>query len=313
MPKIFYTSKKFSDLQLQIIERANTIIASYAAEGYDLTLRQLYYQFVSRDWFPDSWKDPATGSTNNDKSYDKLGDIVSDARRAGLIDWEAIVDRTRTLRTVATWEDPAEIVNGCSRQFKIDMWGRQRYRPEIWVEKDALVGVLEVACRDWRVPYSSCRGYVSDSMVWAAARRLAEHESKGQVPIVFHLGDHDPSGIDMSRDIFDRINLFAECPVEIEVRRIALTHAQVLEVNPPNNPAKVTDARFRGYRQQYGAQCWELDALSPQYIRDLIENEIRDIVDDDLWQEDRTTEQQYRSQLSTVSRNWDKAHKHVSK
>lgn len=75
-----------------IIEKANIILADWHSQGYDLTVRQLYYQFVARDWFPGSWVDPATGSTNNQKSYEKMGRIVSRARKAGMIDWKYLVD-----------------------------------------------------------------------------------------------------------------------------------------------------------------------------------------------------------------------------
>jgi hypothetical protein len=304
MPTICYTAKTFNDEHARIIEQANRIIRSYAQQGYDLTLRQLYYQFVSRDWFPASWASAETGSTNNERSYKKLGSIISDARRAGLIDWDAIVDRTRNVRIPPMWADPSHIVRACAGQFSVDWWADQGYRPEVWVEKDALLGVIEVACEPWHCPYFSCRGYTSDSEVWSAARRLAGHLDNGQTPIVFHLGDHDPSGIDMSRDIFDRVRLFADAACEIEVKRIALTMGQVEEVGPPPNPAKTTDSRYKGYQEEYGKESWELDALNPEYLTALIAAEMSNIVDNDAWAESNRRQNEGRRLLGEVSKQW---------
>lgn len=265
----------------------------------------VYYQFVSRDWFPEAWKDPTTGSTNNERSYKKLGDILSAARRAGRIDWDRIVDRTRNVRSPTAWSSPAAIVAACASQFSIDFWADQPYRPEVWIEKDALVGVLEVACAAWHCAYFSCRGYTSDSEIWSAARRLKRYADNDQTPIVFHLGDHDPSGVDMSRDIRDRLNLFADGIAHpIEVKRIALTMAQVEEFNPPPNPAKTTDARYAEYQATYGDESWELDALNPDTISALIATEMEAIVDQERWAEAHTRRAEGRRLLGVVSRDW---------
>jgi hypothetical protein len=197
MPKICYIAKRFNAEHQGLITLANSIIEDYHAQGYDLTLRQVYYQMVARDVIP-----------NTMQSYKRLGGIIDDARLAGLIDWTAIVDRTRNLRSLSHWEDPAEIISSAASSYRIDKWANQSYRPEVWVEKDALVGVIGQVCERWDVPYFSCRGYTSSSEMWAASQRLKRHARKGQTPIIFHLGDHDPSGKDMTRDITSRLELF---------------------------------------------------------------------------------------------------------
>lgn len=293
MPLIEYVTKRFSAEHRQVIDQANQIINEYARQGYDLTLRQLYYQFVARDFIP-----------NNDRSYKRLGNIISDARRAGLIDWERIVDRTRYVREPASWSGPNAIVSACAQQFSIDFWANQPFYPEVWVEKDALVGVLEVACQPWNCAYFSCRGYTSDSEAWAAARRLDAQKRKGKTPIIFHLGDHDPSGIDMSRDIKSRLMLFSRVG-GLEVRRIALTMEQIEEVNPPPNPAKQTDSRFADYEERYGDESWELDALSPTYIGDLIAAQMESIIDQDAWEQSVARRDEGRRLLTEVSNRWN--------
>jgi hypothetical protein len=316
MPKIAYTPKRFSDSSLDLIEQANEIIAEYAEQDFDLTLRQLYYQFVSRDTFPDdrtwSWtgtcwtKDP-NGTKNATPNYKWLGTIVNDARLAGLIDWDTIVDRTRKLEKLSHWRTPADIVLTCTEQFRVDMWEDQDYRPEVWIEKDALLGVIEKVCKQFDVPYFSCRGYTSQSEMWSAAKRLMRHRDRGQQPYIIHLGDHDPSGIDMSRDILSRVTLFMEHHFldTATVDRIALNMDQVEQYDPPPNPAKLSDSRASAYIAQYGGDSWELDALEPTVMAELIENTIVSLRDEDLWQEKVDEEQRGRQELQRIADHWD--------
>lgn len=291
MPKIVYEEKRFSKKSLVMIAHADAIIEEYARQGYDLTVRQLYYQFVSRDLL-----------ANNEKSYKSLINLVSDARRAGLIDWDRIVDRTRFVRGPQMWEQPADIVDDCAYTYDVDWWAEQHSRVEVWIEKDALVGVLQNACREWHCPYFSCRGYVSDSEIWGSAQRMMATCHKGQGVIVLHLGDHDPSGIDMSRDIEERLRMFSRCNSDsIEVRRIALTMDQVEEVQPPPNPAKTTDSRFKDYQEKYGDESWELDALDPTYISKLIAAEMRTVIDEAAWKRAEDLRDEGRKELATVA------------
>lgn len=119
MPKIRYQEINLGEKSLALVKHCNEIIAEYSAQGFTLTLRQLYYQLVSRDIIP-----------NQQKEYKRVGSIVNDARLAGLIDWRAIEDRTRNLRSVAHWQDPSEIIDAVANQFRHDKWATQKYRPE---------------------------------------------------------------------------------------------------------------------------------------------------------------------------------------
>jgi len=292
MPKVCYTPKNFHHLSLVRISQANSIITAYTAQGFKLTLRQLYYQFVSRDLIP-----------NTMRSYKQLGEVINDGRLAGMIDWNAIEDRTRNMRCNSHWSSPNEIVGACARQFRFDLWADQDNYCEVWVEKDALVGVLEGICTELDTPYFACRGYTSQSEMWAAAQRLIGCEDEGKRTFIIHLGDHDPSGIDMTRDIQDRLRLFES---EVEVRRIALNFDQVENYNPPPNPAKTTDARYETYRALHGEESWELDALEPRVIVDLIRDEVESLLDMDVWEESVGRQEEARRQLETVSSQWDK-------
>lgn len=288
MPLICYVPKSFRPDTQTRINQANEIIAEYQAQGFKLTLRQLYYQFVSRDLIP-----------NTVQSYKSLGDVVNDGRLAGLIDWDAIEDRTRNLRSSPHWSSPRSIVRACADQFAVDLWNTQENYVECWIEKDALVGVIEGICTELDVPYFACRGYTSQSEMWGAAQRLIEREKAGKRTFIVHLGDHDPSGIDMTRDIQDRLELFGSTAV---IHRIALNFDQIENYNPPPNPAKTTDSRYESYRALHGEESWELDALEPRTIVDLIRNEIEVHIDQDAWEEALARQQTGRDQLGGVSR-----------
>jgi hypothetical protein len=292
MPKICYVPKNFRESTWQVIFQANDIIEEMREQGYTLTVRQLYYQFVAKALIE-----------NTKRSYDRLKSIIANARLAGHIDLDAIEDRTRFIRQNPHWSSIKQILKGCARQFRFDTWAAQSHHVEVWIEKDALVGVIENTCRDWDVGFFACRGYVSLSEVWKAVYR--RWYALDKPVIVLHLGDHDPSGLDMTRDIEDRLGLFgSEHDVGIEVRRLALNMDQVQEYQPPPNFAKLSDSRAREYIRQRGPNSWELDALRPAVIVQLIEEALIDIVDMDLLEAARNRQEAAREQLTELSNRW---------
>lgn len=296
MTKIAYIEKRFNAKARQTIKRANEIIAEYEAHGLVLTLRQLYYQFVARDWIP-----------NTMKSYKALGNTINDARLAGLISWDAIEDRTRNIRSRPHWTDPAGVIYSAAEGYGIDLWEGQQRRVEVWIEKDALIGVIERPCAELDVPYFSCRGYTSQSELWRAAQR---HRGYGTPTVVIHLGDHDPSGKDMTRDIEERLQLFG---ADSSVERIALNMDQIKRWNPPPNPAKVTDSRFAAYEAEFGSSSWELDALDPRKIDALVRSSIEDYLDQDLFDERVLQQEGDRTLLRKCSTRWSKVERFLNK
>lgn len=293
MPKIKYIQKRFSSSRLEVIRKANEIIEEYTRQGYELTLRQLYYQFVSRDYIK-----------NNLREYKNLGDAINDGRLAGLIDWDSISDRTRNLKGINHWNHPSEILEAVAEQFAIDKWKDQEAHVEVWVEKDALIGVIERVANRYDVSYFSCRGYTSQSELWAAGMRLKNKIDEGKTPIVLHLGDHDPSGIDMTRDIADRLKLF--CGERIEVKRLALNRDQVDQYDPPPNFAKITDSRANAYISEHGDKSWELDALEPSVIEEIIGEVILKYRSQYVWDDSFAVEARHKEKLALVAKHWEK-------
>lgn len=303
MPKICYSEDSLRKLRnnaerMKIVTQANKIIAGYQAQGFDLTLRQLYYQFVARDILP-----------NKQTEYKRLGEILLEGRMAGLVDWLAIIDRTRNLADLSHWNNPAQIVQAVAEQFRVDLWASQPNRVEVWVEKDAAIGVVMGVCQQLDVPYFSCRGNTSASEMWVASQRFKKHQRAGQEPIILHFGDHDPSGVDMTRDIRDRLEAFG---TPVDVRRLALNMDQIEQYDPPPNPAKESDSRYKGYLELYGDESWELDALEPAVLAALIRKEVLSIREQEPWLEEKRRQAEGRAELKAISENYEDVKEHAT-
>ncbi len=287
--KIQYIEKTFRKSSEDVIDAANAILDEYRGQGYTLTLRQLYYQFVSRDLI-----------SNNQQSYSRLGSIISDARLAGRVSWTAIEDRGRGCNTPFIQGDVSAVLDGIEYHYSPDLWEGQEHYVEIWVEKEALANVVQRPSDRWQVPYLACKGYLSQSEAWRSSNRFREADRDGKTCHLIHLGDHDPSGIDMTRDNYDRMFLFG---ASVQVHRVALNFDQVEEYSPPPNPTKMTDSRAENYLAEFGHTCWELDALQPPVIEGILNKKIAEFVDPDMMEDAKTRRDEERQVLRWISEN----------
>jgi hypothetical protein len=292
MPKIQYKEINFRPKSLELIGLVNQVINEYKAQGYGLTLRQAYYQLVARGYIP-----------NNERSYKNIGNLINDGRLAGLIDWTAITDRTRNLRGNSHWSNPSDVIASAKYSYLLNKWKGQPNYVEVWVEKDALVDIVGQACRPLDTPYFSCRGYTSQSEMWSAAQRFIRQGDR-ENRIIIHLGDHDPSGIDMTRDIQERLTMFG---ANVHVKRVALTMEQIETYNPPPNPAKMTDSRCWKYIENFGYESWELDALEPKMLTNLITEQVTMYRDDEIYQAVCDREDREKEELQMLVDSYDEA------
>ena len=251
---------------LAIIATAKEILKEYSNK---VTLRQLYYRFVARAAIP-----------NNQKSYKRLGSIISDARVGGLLDWNAIEDRARRPDIPGQFEDLNHLARAAVASYRLPRWRDQDNYVELWVEKDAISGVLVDLCDDLHVTLMVNRGYSSMSAMYESANRFLSRGAEKE-HVLLYLGDHDPSGEDMVRDVRDRLAMFGANP---EVRKIALTMAQIEEHDPPPNPVKSTDSRAAGYEDAHGSECWEVDALPPDVLQQLCRDSITEYMDEEKYE-----------------------------
>jgi hypothetical protein len=303
-----FIEKDFGSAAVEMIRTINGILDSYRAQGYDLSLRQLYYQLVSRNLVP-----------NTEKSYKNVGCLVSDARLAGLVDWDMIKDRGREMLSNPHWNDPAHFMEVVAPQFRFDLWEDQKNYVEVMVEKQALEGVLQPVCSRLDVPFTANKGYSSSSAMYEASKRFLTRAEQGKKLYVIYLGDHDPSGIDMSRDVEDRLDLFIktslnlcaeigpnEVPI-INVKRVALNMNQVRELDPPENPAKITDSRADAYIARFGTSSWELDAIEPRQLADIVTRAITGLMDVRLFNRNLKKMEAGRNKLLSLAKQFKAA------
>lgn len=295
-----YVDINFKADSVALINTMDVIVRDYIRQGYVLTVRQLYYQLVSKDIV-----------SNTEQSYKRITGLVNDARLAGLIDWAGIEDRTREFITRGRWDSPGQVVRACANQFHMDMWVGQPYRLFVIVEKEALAGVLERTSHKFDTPLLAARGYPSGTVLREFVKDdILPAIEDGQDIVILHLGDHDPSGLDMTRDLEARIAIFAEDEADkISINRIALSMAQIQQFNPPPNPAKTTDARFVEYRKLYGDKSWELDALSPAFLNSLLDTEIQQYIDHSVWSDRADEIEAHKANLLEAADEFDKNNK----
>jgi hypothetical protein len=334
--KEYFKNHGFSKEATVLVGHCRRIVDSFQGRGLRLTLRQLYYQLVVANIIP-----------NHEKQYKKLSGVLSDARLMGLIDWSAIEDRIRRPRFPNQFRDLKDLTETAANAYRLDRWEGQAYYVELWVEKDALSGVLAPLANEYHVHLMVNRGYSSQTAMYDSGKRfltacygeklpyetLAKHldaasdsklsELMGNVnvldrsklgdpqkePVLLYLGDHDPSGEDMVRDIAERLVMFG---LHVDVRKVALTMEQVKEYDPPPNPAKMTDPRAEKYVQEHGDTSWEVDALPPDALDRTIREALDDLVDqkkmDAVIEREERDKKKLRRAVSAIGRKRNSEH-----
>jgi len=250
----------------------NEILEEYDGQGYVLTLRQLYYQLVGRGII-----------ANEVREYTKVMKTLTMGRMNGLIDWDMIEDRSRRPHMDYAVLGISDALQDTLNQYKLDRQAGQEWNIEIWTEKDAVSNILMRVSRYYHLRLSINRGYTSCSAMYIAYERIRRQTAlNGRNTKILYVGDHDPSGLDMIRDIVARFFEF-EIAHAVEIIPVALTMAQIEEYNPPPNPAKINDPRASQYIAEHGDESWELDALEPEVLRSITEEAVKEHLDQDLF------------------------------
>lgn len=329
-----------------VISHIVAIVNEYQREGYVLTLRQLHYQLVTQNWI-----------VNHDTAYKKLGSILDDCRYSGVIDWDAIEDRGRVPYIPYYVNSAQEAVDDTISQFRIDRQEKQQNCVELWTEKDALSGILKRTTNKYHIRLVVNKGYTSSSAIYNAYKRVVSRLLAGQKVTILYFGDHDPSGLDMVRDIkarlifmltngdlsendkfletiqswwdksyYDLYDMIRDGYAPEELRKlmgdysdadsdrlhkmwdagrvrwyldendlfnvvpIGLTMDQITQYKLPPNPTKLTDSRAAGYIKEFGRTCWEVDALKPQTLTEIVEHNIKEQIDINLFGEAKQRE-----------------------
>jgi hypothetical protein len=265
----------------------NKIITEYAEQGYRLTLRQLYYQLVSKDIIP-----------NKQSEYAKLSTLLTKGRMAGFVDWDAIEDRLRKPYIEYSVRDVSHAIKDTIEQYKLNRQLGQETYIEVWVEKDALSGVLRRITDKYHVKLMVNRGYSSTSAMHDSFIRMKRETNMGKEILILYLGDYDPSGLDMIRDIKERLNTFGL--ENVDVSHIGITKEQIDVYNPPPNPAKITDPRADWYIEKHGAVSWEVDALPPKVLNELLTKHIEESIDMSVYRDMLRLENHQKEELQEL-------------
>lgn len=295
--KEHFLHKRFSKESMKLIDHANSILDDYAGQGYRVSLRQLYYRFVAQNLIE-----------NSSSSYQSLGRLISEARLAGYVDWDTIEDRGRRVVAPTYWDGPADILEGSARAFKLNKWENQKKHVEVMVEKQAMEGIFIPVCQEYDVPFHMNKGYSSSSAMYEIGKRLQERSQLAHKDIIIiYAGDHDPSGVAMTDDVLERLQMFSQC--DITVLRIALNMKQIERYNPPPQASKETDSRTPAYIERFGTdKCYELDALEPSVLAGVLRASIKAQVDEVQWKKDLARERDIKDDLQSIADQYRSDH-----
>jgi hypothetical protein len=220
--------------------------------------------------------------------------LLADMRRGGELPYEWIVDETRYSRRPPTWSSPEAALGTIATVYRRNLWERQDTYVEVWLEKDALLGVLADITESWCVPFTSTRGYPSLSLLSRAAAEIAMWAEHRHVRVLY-LGDHDPSGDDIARTVQNNLIAMSQCPIDFV--RLAVTAEQIGQYDLPTRPTKRTDTRSRSWN---GDESVEVDALPPEVLRELVEHEITMSIDGHQYDVEMAVEQDERDWLQRL-------------
>lgn len=259
--------------QMALLEGIIGIVKQYQDAGIQLTNRQLYYQLVAGGIIPNAME-----------IYKRVCTFLTDGRYAGLIDWDAIEDRGRVPERHAQWPSVKSLIRSAVYSYRLPRWQDQDNYVELYCEKQAMESILKPVADKYHIYFGYNKGYSSASTMYDLAKRVQEQIHGGKHVVILYLGDHDSSGLDMIRDIRDRITEFLTegddyTEPDFEVIQLALNMDQIRQYNPPPNPAKLSDPRAKWYIQKYGQSSWELDALRPDVLIKIAEEGILRFMD----------------------------------
>lgn len=270
-----------------LLEKILGVVDNYQSQGYRLTLRQLYYQLVVENVL-----------SNKTQNYAKLSRLLGEARMTGLCDWDVIEDRLRIPRFPNEWKGIPDAMETIINVYRKQRWKDQPEYVEVWVEKDALSGVLEPITRDFHVHLLVNRGYSSISAMHDSSIRFRIATQNGKNCTLLYIGDFDPSGEDMVRDIENRLG---ELWANVTVEKIALTRDQIDEYSLPPNPAKLSDPRSSKFINENGAESWEVDALPPTVLDALLRGKLEEHLNRKMYENVITLEDEDKEKIKRFS------------
>ena len=271
---------------LRIIAAAAEVLDEANASGYRFTLRRVFYALVSTNRLP-----------NTERAYKGLSETLNRARWAGLLPLDCLDDLGRVADIPQSWRQPSDVVRDAAYWYRSDWWAGTQPCVEVWAEKAAVAGIVGPVADEYGVPFLACRGFSSLTALAEAAGRL-----RGRDAVVLYVGDHDPSGLDMDRDLAERLNALG---ATVQLRRLALTIDQIDEHQLPPQPTKASDSRARGYSLDHGGS-WELDALPADTLAGLVREAVENLTPPDF-EERRAADEGVRDTIRALADQLDRS------
>lgn len=250
----------------KLLEHVKDIVDEYADKNLELTCRQVHYQLVSRNL-----------TKNTDANYKALTKLLTRARMAGMIDWNAIVDRNRESILPYYKDNIATALREAAQFYRRDRMLYQECYIEVMIEKMAIIEIVEQVTNKYSIRLTGDKGFCSNTVLYDIANRMKDAKKKGKICYILYIGDHDPSGLTMDECIKNALEDMKANGVSF--RRVALTQEQVEKYNLPPNNIKDGDKNSDEYREKHGSLSWECDALPPEILQEVLEDEILSIID----------------------------------
>lgn len=260
---------------LEIIEHSKNILDNSENK---LTLRALFYKLVSKNLL-----------LNNKNNYTKLSRIINNARWKNLLPFDCIEDRIRTNIFPTFYEDVEDLIQTAIQSYETDIWEKQNNYIEILAEKDTLITLFEPIARKYKINLSVCKGYNSLTEIYKLSERFKDKNNKTHY--ILYIGDLDPSGLDMDRDIKSRLEKLNTYPTFI---RVALNINDVKKYSLLPNRIKKQDPRAKKYPY---TDCWEIDALDPTTLQMILVSRIKELIDSKQWEIDKKIELENKNKI----------------
>jgi hypothetical protein len=261
------------------VERRRAAFYDLVEGAQPATVRQIYYLATVAGLVP-----------KTENGYNIVQTDLTLMRRTGDLPYGWLADSTRWQRKPNTFGSVEEALKETARLYRKDLWRDADCYVEVWLEKDALSGVVYPITSLFDVPLMVARGYASLSFLHEAAEYIAGLD----VPAyIYHLGDYDPSGQDAARAIEESLREMAP-DAEIHFERLAVTPGQIAHWRLPTRPTKETDSRSKGF----GAVSVELDAIPPGRLRALVQVAIEDHLPSEQYEILKIAEQSEQRQIN---------------
>lgn len=267
------------------MDAVRKVIYDVVAENCPMTVRQVFYQLVTHGVI-----DKTEGEYNS-----TVVRLLTEMRLNSDILWSWIADNTRWMRKTKTYSSLEQALRQTAAFYRRSVWENQDAYVEVWLEKEALAGVVVGVTGEWDVPLMVTRGYPSITYLHTAAETI---EAEGKPAYLYYFGDYDPSGLDISRNVEERLRQFTP-KAEIHFHRVAVTPEQITEWGLPTRPTKSSDTRSRSFQ----GDSVEVDAIPPDQLRELVRDCIEQHIDRDLFLVLRIAEENERELLTKMAAN----------